>query len=251
MRTLSSTLLAAQQANSHIPYVKVEVKNKMAGVTRLVWERLYQGTETEYYHGLTLAGDGSLIRVRITLSSDGCKLYRQRVANPDSQSDFSTWTYTSQYNCLAVAVAAYGAEVSIFWINSNREIRRLKSTNYGASWNSPELLDYSPSTGVHGLAAAYKSNGDLAVFFADQTTLYIKKCMGGVWQTKSAWNKSTGTLSSVAVVYNNDWNLLVTGQDTAGNYKVWSLIYGDGGDVPAGVWSSLKELASAPIRRRL
>ena len=43
-----------------------------------------------------------------------------------------------------------------------------------------------------------------------------------------------------------DWNLLVTGQDANGNYKVWSLIYGDGGDVPAGVWSSLKELASAP-----
>ena len=134
MRTLSSTLLAAQQANSHIPYVKAEVKNKMAGVTRFVWERLYQGTEIEYYHGLTLAGDGSLIRVRITLSSDGCKLYRQRVANPGSQSDFSTWTYTNQYDCLAMAVASYGAEVSIFWINGNRELRRLKSIDYGASW---------------------------------------------------------------------------------------------------------------------
>ena len=246
MKTLSSTLLATQLANSRIPCVKVEVKNKMAGVMRLVWERLYQGTETEYYHGMILAGDGSLIRVRITPPADGCKLYRQRVANPGSQSDFSTWTYTSLYNCLAVAVASYGAEVSIFWINSNREIRRLKSTNYGVSWNNPELLDYSPSISVHGVAAAYKSNGDMAVFFADQTTLYIKKCTGGVWQTKSAWNKSTGTISSVAAVYSNDWNLLATGQDTAGSYKVWSLVYGDGGDVPAGVWSSLKELASAP-----
>ena len=99
---------------------------------------------------------------------------------------------------------------------------------------------------MHGLTAAYKSNGDLALFFADQTTLYIKKCTGGLWQTKSAWNKSTGTLSSVAVVYHTDWNLLVTGQDVVGNYKVWSLIYGDSGDVPAGVWSSLSELASAP-----
>ena len=247
MRTLSSALLAAQQANSHTPCVKVEVKNKTAGVTRLAWERLYQGTESEYLHGLTLAGDGSLIRVRVTPSADGSKLYRQRVTNPGAQSDFSAWTYTTQYNCLAVAVAAYGAEVSIFWINNNREIRRLKSTNYGASWNSPELLDYSPSTNVHGLTAAYKSNGDLVLFFADQTTLYIKKCVAGVWQTKSAWNKSTGTLSSVAATYgNNDWNLMVTGQDTAGSYKVWSLIYGDGGDVPAGTWSSLSELASAP-----
>ena len=133
MRTLSSALSAAQQANSHTPCVKVEVKNKTAGVTRLLWERLYQGAEAEYYHGLTLAGDGSLIRVRVTPSADGSKLYRQRVTNPGSQSDFSTWTYTGQYNCLAVAVAAYGTQVSIFWINNNREIRRLKSTNYGAS----------------------------------------------------------------------------------------------------------------------
>jgi hypothetical protein len=246
MRTLSSTLLAAQQAVSHSPYVKIEVKNKMTGVTRLIWERLYQGTEDEYFHGLTLAGDGSLIRVRITLPSDGSKLYRQRVNNPGPQSDFSVWTYTNQYDCLAAAVASYGAEVSIFWINGNRELRRLKSTDYGASWSSPELLDYSPSTDVHGLAAAYKSNGDAAVFFVDQTTLYVKKCVGGNWQTKSAWDKSTGYLSGISTVHSSDWNLLVTGQDSGENYKVWSLVYGDGGDVPAGSWSSLKEMASAP-----
>jgi hypothetical protein len=31
----------------------------------------------------------------------------------------------------------------------------------------------------------------------------------------------------VASVYDADWNLLVTGKDTAGNFKLWSLIYGD------------------------
>ncbi len=246
MRTLSSTLLAAQQSASHLPAVKIEVKNKMTGVTRLNWERLYQGSEDEYYHGMTFAGDGSLIRARITSPASGRKLYWQRVAGPGTQSDFSVWTYTNQYNCLVAATAAQGSEVSIFWINSNRELRRLKSTNYGASWLGPELLDYSPSTNVHGLAAAYKPNGDLAVFFTDQMSLQVKKCIGGNWQTISAWDKSTGYLTSVSTVYDSDWNLLITGQDANGNYKVWSLIYGDGGDVPAGVWSSLQELASAP-----
>ena len=207
---------------------------------------MYQGNEAEYYHGLTASGDGSLIRVRITLPSDSCKLYRQRVANPGSQSDFSVWTYTGQTNCLAVAVASYGAEVSIFWINSNRELRRLKSIDYGVSWSSPELLDYSPTADVHGLAAAYKSNGNLAVFFTNQTSLFIKKCVGGSWQTKAVWDKNTGELSSVAAVYSSDWNLLVTGQDAVGNFKVWSLVYGDGGNVSTGVWSPLKELAAAP-----
>jgi hypothetical protein len=246
VRTLSSTLLTAQRTVSHTPYVKVEVNNKMTGVARFVWERLYQGIEDEYYHGSTLSGDGSLIRVRITLPADGCKLYRQRVTDPSPQSNYSAWTYTNQYDCLAVTVASCDAEVSIFWINGNRELHRFKSSDYGASWSGPELLDYSPSTDVNGLAAAYKSNGDVAVFFADQATLYIKKCMSGSWQTKVAWDKSTGDLSSVGVVHNVDWNLMVTGQDSEGNYKVWSLLCGDGGAIPVGSWSTLKEIASAP-----
>jgi len=81
MRILSATLLAAQQAASLTPAVKIEVKNKMTGVTRLNWERLYQGSEDEYYHGMTAADDGSLIRTRITLPADGRKLYRQRTVN--------------------------------------------------------------------------------------------------------------------------------------------------------------------------
>jgi hypothetical protein len=247
MRTLSATLLAAQKQASATPYVKVEAKNKIAGVVRYDWSRLYTGSEDDYYHALTIAGDGSLIRVRITPPADSNKLYRQRVASPGPGSDFSQWTYTSQYNAVAVACASLGAEVSIFWIDgSNRKIQRLKSTDYGATWFSPELIDYSPTISVYGLAAVCKPNGDLAIFFADQSTLYVKKRVAGAWQAKSAWDKTTGNLSGVATVYSGDWNLLVTGKDSAGNFKLWSLVYGDGGDVAAGTWSGLKELASAP-----
>ncbi len=246
MRSLSATLLAAQQEASHIPYLKLEASNKIAGVVRLDWTRLYTGTEDDYFHALTMPADGSLIRVRVTPSADGRKLYRQRVANPAPASDFSSWTYTSQYNCLVVAAASLGAEVSIFWINTNREVRRLKSSDYGVTWGSPELIDYSPSTAVNGLAAAYKPNGDLAIFFADQATLYVKKHVAGSWQTKAAWDKTTGDLSGVATAYGTDWNLLVSGKDSSGNFKLWSLIYGDGGDVTTGTWSALKEFAAAP-----
>ena len=246
MRQLSETLLAAQKEASRTPYVKVEAKNKVAGVVRLDWERLYTGSEDDYYHALTMPGDGSLIRARITLPGDSRKLYRQRVANPGPLSDFSTWTYTNQYNCIVVAAASLGAEVSIFWINTSSEIRRIKSTDYGVNWGSPELIDYSVTTNIYGMAAAYKPNGDLAIFFADQATLYVKKCVGGNWQSKAAWDKSTGDLSGVATVYDADWNLLVSGKDSDGNFKLWSLVYGDGGDVSAGTWSALKEFASAP-----
>ena len=247
MRSLTSTLLAAQKQASVTPYVKVEARNKIAGVVRYDWSRLYTGSENDCFHALTMPGDGSLIRARITPPSDSRKLYRQRVPAPGPSSDFSQWTYTSQYNAAVVACASLGAEVSIFWIDAiNRKIQRLKSTDYGASWGSPETIDYSPTTNINGLAAAYKPNGDLAIFFADQATLYVQKHINGEWQSKSAWNKTTGDLSGVAAVYEDDWNLLVTGKDSSGNFKLWSLIYGDGGDVAAGSWSALKELASAP-----
>jgi len=246
MRQLTSTLLAAQRQETAVPRVKVIAASKIAGAVRYDWTRLYTGTEDDYYHALTMPGDGSLVRARVTPVSDSRKLYRQRVASPGAQSDYSQWTYTGQYSAAVTAAASLGAEVSIFWTNTSREIRRIKSTDYGASWGSPELIDYTPTTAIYGLAAAYKLNGDLAIFFADQATLYVKKNVGGQWQTKAAWDKTTGNLSGAAAIYSGDWYLLVTGKDSAGNFKVWSLVYGDGGEVSAGSWSALQEMASAP-----
>ncbi|HJX11982.1 MAG TPA: hypothetical protein VJ377_00480 [Dehalococcoidales bacterium] len=246
MRQLTSTLLAAQQQASGTPYVKVEVKNRVAGVVRYDWSRLYAGSEVSSPHAVAMPSDGSIVRVRATPMDDGRKIYRQRVAGPGPGSDFSQWTYINQYNALVVAAASLGAEVSIFWIKTNREIRRIKSTDYGVTWGSPELIDYSSTTSVYGLAAAYKPNGDLAIFFADQVNIFVKKYIGGVWQAMSAWDKTTDDLSGVGCCYGTDWNLLVTGKDAPGNFKLWSLVYGDGGDVSAGSWSALREMASAP-----
>ncbi len=246
MRSLSSTLLAAQKEASHIPYVKVEAKNKIAGTVRLDWTRLYTGTEADYFHALTIPGDGSLIRVRLTPPADGRKLYRQRVANPSPESDFSQWTYGSQYNIVIVAACSLESEVSIFWIKSDRGIYQLKSTDYGASWGTPELIDYSPTTAIYGIAASYKPNGDIGLFFADQATLYVKQRVNGNWQNKTSWDKTTGDLSGVAAGYDGDFNLFITGKDSDDNFKLWSLIYGDGNELPPGNWSELKQFASAP-----
>ena len=153
MRQLASALLAAQQQDSRVPFVRVEVSNKHAGVVNLRWERLYDGAEDDYHHGLTMPGDGSMVRVRVTPPADSRKLYRQRVADPGPQSDFSQWLYTGQYDVIAAACCSLGAEVSIFWINGDRELYHLKSTDYGASWASPQLLTTS-STVIVGRATA-------------------------------------------------------------------------------------------------
>jgi hypothetical protein len=246
MRTLTSTLLAAQKQANAVPYVKLEAVNKIAGADRYSWTRLHEGSEVDYYHSMTMPGDGSMVRARTTPPGDSKKLYRQRVSSPGPGSDFSQWTYTNQYNVAVTAAASLDSEVAIFLIRTNREIKRLMSYDYGATWSSAEIIEYSQTTAIHGIAAAYKPNGDIAVFIADAATLYVLKCIGGQWQAKVAWDKTTGDLSGVACMYDGDWNLLVTGKDTAGNYKLWSLVYGDGGNVAAGTWSALRELATAP-----
>lgn len=246
MRTLSATLLSAQKQASSTPYVKLEAVNQIAGVTRLDFSRLYSGTEDDYFHAVTMPDDGSLIRARITPVADSRKLYWQRVAQPGPGSDFSQWNYSNQYNAVIVAAAALGAEVSIFWIGADRRIKRLKSTDYGATWSSPEFIDFSPSIYNNGITAAYKPNGDLALFFTSQATVYIKKYVSGQWQALTPWDKTVDDLSGVATVYDGDWNLFVTGKDSDGKFKLWSLIYGDGGDVAADTWSDLSEFAQAP-----
>lgn len=241
MRELSPSLLAAQASPSRQGIVSIVLRKR-----RPAWQTLYSGAEPDYFHAATLAGDGSLIRARLGPAADSRRLYRQRVLSPDESSDFSQWTYANEYNAVAVACAALGAEVSILWIKNDRSIRRIKSTNYGSTFGAPELIDYSPTTACGGIAAAYKPNGDLALFFADQSTLYVKKRVNGAWQAKAAWNKSTGALSGVACVYDGDWNLVLTGRDSSGNFRLWSLVCGDGGALPAGAWGELIELAASP-----
>ncbi|MBN2231993.1 MAG: hypothetical protein JW781_04120, partial [Deltaproteobacteria bacterium] len=246
MRVLTETLLAAQQQNSRRPCLEVNVANVSGGVVRADWQECYAGAEPAGSHAVASASDGSLVRVRVTPLADARKLYRQRVASPGPEADFSQWTYTGYYNVVAVAAAACGNEVSIVWIESNRQVRRIVSSDGGVTFGSPEIVDYAPSTGVNGVSAAYRPGGNLTVFFVCQSTLYVKKRVGGSWQARTSWDKTTGQLTGVAAAWSTDWLLLVSGQDTSGAYRLWSVVMGDGGALPSGSWSALLPVASAP-----
>jgi hypothetical protein len=246
MRNLSAELLAAQSSSIRLPAVSLQVNNRPGGVVSLLWERLYTGSEPAGAHSLTITGSGAMIRFRCGPVEDSRKLYRQRVPVPAPGADFSSWTFFSQYNVTAVAACSLNTAVAAFWAKTSGDICCMQSADNGASWGATEYPGTSPTGAVSQMAAAYKANGDLAVFFADSTTLYVIRRVGGVWQARAAWSHATGMLSGVAVVYDGDWKLLVAGRDTGGNYCVWSLVYGDGGELPAGSWSNLRVLAQAP-----
>ena len=76
MRNLSSTLLAAQKKATRRPYVKVQVVERVGGITRFNWSNLYEGEEDDHFHAAIVAGDGKLIRLRVDPADN--KLYRQK-----------------------------------------------------------------------------------------------------------------------------------------------------------------------------
>jgi len=47
MKTLSATLEAAQKKPHRLPYVEAKVYDYEAGIKRLTWTRLYEGSEPD------------------------------------------------------------------------------------------------------------------------------------------------------------------------------------------------------------
>ena len=71
MRTLPTPLLAAQKSASATPYLKVTVSDRIGGIRRLAFSRLYTGGEADGYHAAAIPADGSLLRGR----TSGGRLY--------------------------------------------------------------------------------------------------------------------------------------------------------------------------------
>jgi len=77
MRTLSATLLAAQKKPDRLPYVEAKVYDYEAGIKRLTWTRLYEGTEPDNHHGIAFDGQGSMHRIRVDTGYEYKKLIGQ------------------------------------------------------------------------------------------------------------------------------------------------------------------------------
>jgi len=238
---ITQTLTDAPRQSGFHPAVVLK-----AGPGRPGWKEIYTGSEPEYLHAMTVTSSGRLVRARITPPEEGCKLYVQAVEDPGTGSDFSCWNYVNCYDLVVLAVTSLAEEVHLFYILANRRIERLISYDGGLSWNGPDLVDYTPTTDINGIAAAFSCSGDISLFFADQATLYVKKCTGGGWQARAGWPHNASALSGASVVYDGDWTLAVTGRDPGGGYRLWQVVYGDGFRYPVGQWSVLTELAGAP-----
>ncbi len=244
MRILSAALLEAQKNPSRIPFVKVEIWDQVGGVTRLNFTRLYNGTEADNYHTATMPSDGSLIRARIDPATS--KLYLQRVTNPGSGSDFSSWTFITTISSVSdVALCSEGSSVFLFYVETDQKsIYVRESGDNGSTYASPVLIT-TASSPVGWLAADLKTDGTVVLFYSVGSTVYSVKRSAGVWGTPASWTNTASSITGLATVYRNDWNVVVTGQNSSNDYYVWTTVFGDGFSQSPDSWSPLAELMLA------
>src|SRR6266498_1976048 len=128
MRTLSAPLLAAQRSSSAVPYLKVTIADRIGGIRRLAFSRLYTGSEPDGYHAATMPGEGSLLRARIS----GGRVYYQRVPNPGAGSNFAAWTDLEAAANAGVALCADGSRVLLFFVDAGGSVLKVReSTDNG------------------------------------------------------------------------------------------------------------------------
>ncbi len=244
MRNLSEELLEEQKKPIRKPLVKLEVQAfghplQSSGIQweQFGWQRFYSGSEVKDSHGVTMPGDGSLVRIR----KDGIALYLSRVTSPGPSSTYSSWgsSFGGVASNAKVGIASLGSEVMVATMDAANLWRR-QSSDYGATWGSwTQMSNTRPCE--RGIAIAYKPNGDCVIVHAtdvnDPMSLYIQKRTSGTWSSGLGQRGGyDAEIIDLAMYYDGDWNIIALVQ-TGSYISVVRMVYGDGYKVTAGTWA--------------
>jgi hypothetical protein len=248
VRSLSSTLLAAQRGAFRAPYVECRLDDYWGDRPRLRFARYYTGSEPESAVAAVVAGDGSLVRARQT----GGHVYVSRVANPGPGSTYSSWTDLGLIAAAGTGVALWRHPdvnvLSLAWVDvsDGKSIKFVQSADNGASWGGA-LAGPVGVGAVTYLAAAANGFGDTVLFWNEGATVYRARANAGSgFGPRTAWTNTIGSCAGLAVEFQQDWQVVVCGTASgSGDAKVWSCVYGDGFDQASNTWSALAEVITA------
>lgn len=154
MKTLTATLAASQKKPHRLPYVKAKVYDYEAGIKRLSWTRIYEGTEPDNHHGIAFDGQGSMHRIRS--AGSGTLLYQKQMLPfgtpasfpltfPVSLVDgpaFDQWQLIAEDCAGPCTIAACGSKVYIFYRTTANVLWKYYSYDYGDTWNNAQLAAY-------------------------------------------------------------------------------------------------------------
>jgi len=246
MRTLTSTLLAAQRSATAAPHVRVLLFDQDIGVQKLRWERWYTGAEADGPCVAAVPADGSLLRARIDPGTGA--LSHQRVASPSSSSTYSAWTSVGTVaSTPRLGLGGAGSRALLATVRVDGvtiEVR--ESTDSGATFGASTVVTVAGGA-VTGVACGLlDGTGSAAIVFAQGGVVReLRRTGTGAWGSPTAWPHSLATINGVAVRAGNDYDVLVSGTDGAGDAGVWASHLGAGGLLFPGVWDSLAEVTLA------
>jgi hypothetical protein len=247
MKTLTSTLLAAQRSASATPYIQTVFADYDGYARRARFTQYYAGSEDVWFHAACIAGDGSLLRARVqTTGTD--TLYASRIASPGPASSFDGWSAldTDVSDIAGVALTSLGDDAWLLYVASDDMTLRVRhSGNNGATWGSATTVAAASSPVTH-VAAAAADDGNILLLWNEGATVYRSRFNGSSWGTRTAWTHTAGSITGLACAYLLDWQVVVCGtEDTTQDPKAWTLRYGDGVNQAADTWSGLREVTGA------
>jgi hypothetical protein len=229
MRSLSSTLLAAQKAASGVPLVRIVVKNAIRDLRHFVFSETFSNGDPDDEHGAV---------------ADSTYLHRARVRAGNAQYERnagSGWTtLSSAADAVHVAIAAVSNARVIIVYNRGTGIYYRESTNQGTSFGAETLILTAGAT-VNALAVAYRNtSGDLAVLWAEGATVRRVRRTGGAFGSAASWTPMTAnSVNGLAVAWNGDFQVVVTGTETTTlRPTLWSLVLGDGFSFTTDTWAA-------------
>ena len=236
MRSILSPLDTAQKQPSREPYIPIVIHNRWEAVRRWDFTTLNPTPNPTAKHDVAVAADGSITRVRI----ESGNVKGQRVTAPLTPANWDSWTNYATGIGAQVACAAKGTRVAVVYTDAaGTGVYLIESTDSGASFGAATLIDTAASA-VQDVAVTYKNtSGDMAVAWVLATTLRFRRRVGGAWGGAISHGTTQSNLNGIAMHYNGDWSMLVTG-DAAGTTlgTVWTTAYGDGLDLTVGVFGS-------------
>ena len=247
MRTLTSTLLAAQKANARKPAILAVLyprPQQLNNPRKLVWTRYYTGSENDDPIAAAIATDGSLVRLR----ANGTTIQQSRVASPGSGSTFSAWTNlsTGQTDGPVALAAGPSGELCALWTRSSGTIlRTATSTDNGATWSAPADV-LTEGAAIVAIGATFHNGsgstpGDVSAFYVVSNTPKRLHRTSGSWAgSGTSWTHAATvtTVTGIAATFDGaDAHLAYTGTDADGNPRVWAGIFGIEG-LPANLWGT-------------
>jgi hypothetical protein len=244
MKTLSSTLEAAQKSGSAAPAISAVLSDQQSFVTRFRFERVYSGSEAAGPAAVAVAADGALIRARIDPGTD--TLYTQRVASPGPGSTFSSWTSQGLVSIGSTcALACTGSTVYLFFVHLDTLRVRMKvSSDNGATFGATTTVTTEASP-VSRVAAAANSSGDVLLLWTVGANVRSARYTGS-WSSPAGWGQTVDSITGIAVNWHADFQVCVTGTETTTTEaKIYTLLYGDGFALSADTWGSLLAIETA------